>query len=232
MIDYTLVRTRRKTVAIYVRAGGAVEVRAPLRTPAADIERFVARKSDWITRMTARQTQKAAGRTAFSPGYGGAILLWGDPVTLACGADAKRTQLSCDTLLLPPGLDSAGIKRACVAFYKEQARAVLPIRTAEYARIMGVTPANIKVSSARTRWGSCSSKGNINFSWHLAMARPAAADYIIVHELAHLREPNHAPRFWTIVGGVLPDYIERRAELRELQKRLSGEDWETHQFMA
>jgi len=75
------------------------------------------------------------------------------------------------------------------------------------------------------RWGSCSSRGSLNFSWRIMMADDAVIDYVVVHELAHLVEMNHSPRFWAVVAGVLPDYSKRRARLRLLNKKLEGEDW-------
>ena len=89
-----------------------------------------------------------------------------------------------------------------------------------------VSPAAVKINEAKGRWGSCSSKKSLNFSWRLMMAGESVIDYVVVHELAHLKEMNHSPRFWAEVGRVLPDYPGRRAKLKELQKLLSVEDWE------
>jgi len=99
-------------------------------------------------------------------------------------------------------------------------------RVAHYKEIMGVSPAAVKINGAKTRWGSCSAKKSLNFSWRLIMADDAAIDYVVVHELAHMFEMNHSERFWAIVAGVLPDYKERRKRLKELQRRLNAENWE------
>ena len=94
------------------------------------------------------------------------------------------------------------------------------------ALVMGVAPTGIKITGAKTRWGSCSSKNSINFSWRLVMADDEIIDYVIVHELAHIKELNHSPRFWAVVEGTLPDYKSRRSRLKLLQKKLAAEDWE------
>ena len=82
-------------------------------------------------------------------------------------------------------------------------------------KIMNVTYGTVRLSSARTRWGSCSARGNLNFHWKLILMPPEVLDYVVVHELAHRREMNHSPRFWAIVEKVLPDYKERRRWLKE-----------------
>ena len=90
---------------------------------------------------------------------------------------------------------------------------------------MNVTPIAVKVNSAKTRWGSCSGRNSINFSWRLIMADDDVIDYVIVHELAHIKEHNHSDRFWAVVASVLPDYKMRQAKLKILQKKLASEDW-------
>ena len=172
-MDYTLVRTNRKTIAIYIRPGGLVEVRAPRRCPQRDIERFVASKAKWIAEKRALMLARA------------------------------RRQAEPD-----PALE---------ARLRAQAKETLPQRVAHFANRMGVSPARVKVTGAKTRWGSCSSQGNLNFSWRLMLADDRAIDYVVVHELAHLREMNHSPRFWAVVEAVLPDYKQRRLRLKQLQ---------------
>lgn len=88
-------------------------------------------------------------------------------------------------------------------------------RCPEFAARMGVRYARIGLSNARTRWGSCSPRGHLRFNWRLAAAPADVFDYVVVHELAHLKEPNHSPRFWAIVSGILPDHAGAKAWLRE-----------------
>ena len=177
-MDYTLIRTSRKTLAIYIRPGGVVEVRAPLRTPLREIDRFVASKEKWINEKRA-------------------LVL-------------KRKE---------PG---PAVEARC----RRLAMEILPGKVAKYAGLMGVAPARVKISGAKARWGSCSAKGNLNFSWRLMLAGEDAIDYVVVHELAHLLEMNHGARFWAVVERALPDYTARRKQLRLLQRKLSEENWE------
>ncbi len=97
-----------------------------------------------------------------------------------------------------------------------QARALLAARVAHFAPQLGVQPRALRLSSARTRWGSASTRGTIALNWRLAFVPAALADYVVVHELAHLREMHHGPAFWALVAQVLPDYAERRAALRQI----------------
>ncbi|MCL2531009.1 MAG: M48 family metallopeptidase [Oscillospiraceae bacterium] len=97
---------------------------------------------------------------------------------------------------------------------RKQAKALLPGRVEHFAGIMSVAPNTMRVTGATTRWGSCSSRGSLNFSWRLMLCDDDVIDYVVVHELAHLREMNHSPRFWAIVEQVLPDYKRRKEKLR------------------
>lgn len=95
------------------------------------------------------------------------------------------------------------------------AKAELPGKTAYYAQMMGIKYGRITITGAKTRFGSCSSKGNISYSYRLMLYPEAARDYVVVHELCHRKEMNHSPKFYALVAAVLPDYKERRKLLKE-----------------
>jgi len=173
-MKYTLIRSSRKTIAIHIKTGGEVEVRAPLRCPVREIELFVQAKHAWI----AQKQQLIVAR------------------------EAARPQLSPE------------IETQCRARAKEH----LSARVAYFSNIMDVAPTQVKINGAKSRWGSCSSKGNLNFSWRLMLAGEDVIDYVVVHELAHLREMNHSPRFWAIVAEVLPNYKYLKAQLKLLPR--------------
>ena len=223
-MEYILIRSRRKTAALYIRDGG-VEVRAPLRLPKRDIDRFVDSKSKWIADKLALSQERAERRENFMLTYGSSILYRGEQYYIMAKS-GKRAGFDGKYFYVPPGLAPDLIKAACVRVYRILARRVLTDRTLALARQMRVSPAAVRITGARTRWGSCSTKKNINYSWKLIMAEDNVIDYVIVHELAHLTEMNHSMRFWKIVEGALPDYAVRRARLRELQRRLAREVWD------
>ena len=108
----------------------------------------------------------------------------------------------------------------------DEALRVIPDRVAHFAPLVGVTYGRITVRNQRTRWGSCSSKGNLNFNCLLMLAPPGILDYVVVHELCHRKEMNHSPKFWAEVAKVMPDYKERQKWLRtegsNIMRRMTG----------
>lgn len=223
-MNYTLTRNKRKTAAIYIRNDG-VEVRAPLKMPKREIDKFVASKEKWITDNLAKLHEQMKKKEVFALNYGSTVMLRGKEYILTA-KNGTRAGFDGDCFYLPPNLESEQIKSVCVQIYHRIAKAHLTNRLSVYAERMGVTPSAVKINGAKTRWGSCSAKKNINFSWRLIMADDEVIDYVIVHELAHLTEMNHSARFWAVVENVLPDYRERKSQLGDLQKRLATENWE------
>jgi len=223
MINYTLTRSNRKTTAIYVRNGN-VEVRAPFRMPKRNIDRFISEKEQWILESLSKQRTLSERRASFTIDYGSSIFFCGRqyPITQRDGNLAGFDE---EVFYVPPGLSPEQIKSTCVQLYKMLAKSHISSRVAFYSSKMGVAPSAVKINSAMKRWGSCSSLKSLNFSWRLVMAEDAVIDYVVVHELAHLKEMNHSARFWRIVEGVLPDYRESKSKLADLHNRLNGEDW-------
>lgn len=170
-MDYTLIRSRRRTMALQITPDGQLIVRAPLRTPQAVIDRFVAAHADWIAKHAEKQRQRRENH--------------------------------------PP------LSEAEIAVLRQRAKDILPDRVAHYAAIMGVAPTGIKITSAKTRFGSCSSKNGLCFSLYLMAYPDRAIDYVVVHELAHIRQKNHSPAFYAEVATVMPDYKERIKLLRQ-----------------
>lgn len=223
MIPYKLNRSKRKTIAVYVRNGG-VEVRAPLKVSKRDIDNFVLSKEKWITDQLMVLGKRQEQRRAFRLDYGCRVLYCGReyPIVARTG---DRAGFDEERFHMPPGLNMEQIKHACIRIYHILARHDLTNKVLDYARQMGVMPTAVKINAAKTRWGSCSGKNSLNFSWQLIMADEDVIDYVIVHELAHIKEHNHSGRFWTVVSGVLPDYRERQLKLKAFQKRIGSEDW-------
>jgi predicted metal-dependent hydrolase len=221
---YSLLRSKRKTLALQIKAGELI-VRAPLKLPKSDIDKFIASKESWIADKLAQSKEKLEQQKAFSLTYGDKLLFRGQELTIEAGRANSKPGIDGNTIYLPPDLNSDKIRDACKRLCRRLAKEHISKRVELISHHMGVTPSAIKITSARTRWGSCSSKKSINFSWLLIMADDDAIDYVIVHELAHITEMNHSKRFWAIVEKVLPDYRLRKARLKELQKRLIAENW-------
>lgn len=110
--------------------------------------------------------------------------------------------------------DTEIVARAVLEWYRRQAGIVVTARVEHYRKELGEEVGEIRMKDVRSRWGSCSSRRNLNFNWRLVMAPPEVLDYVVVHELCHLKEMNHSPAFWKLVEGILPDYRKQREWLK------------------
>jgi predicted metal-dependent hydrolase len=214
-----LVRSKRRTIALIVERDGTFTVRAPLRVPRAEIDSFIQQKADWITRT--REKIKSAQPPLKKQYTDGEKFLF-----LGCLFDLKLVETQKPALKFNDGFTLSQPAREkgeayFVRWYKEQAFEVISERVREYSLKHDFTPSQVKISSAQTRWGSCSSTGTLNFAWRLVMAPLAVIDYVVVHELAHLRVKNHSRKFWKVVATICPDYKEHRKWLRENGEMLS-----------
>jgi predicted metal-dependent hydrolase len=214
-----LVRSKRRTIALIVERDGTFTVRAPLRVPQAEIDSFVQQKVDWITRT--REKIKSA-QPALKKQYtdGEIFLFLGSPFELKLVERQKPALQFKDGFTLTKSAREKG-EAYFIHWYKERAFEVISERVKEYSQRHGFAPSQVKISSARTRWGSCSSTGTLNFTWRLVMAPLEVIDYVVAHELAHLRVKNHSRKFWKLVETICPDYKRHRKWLRENGERLS-----------
>lgn len=220
-MEYQLVRSKRKTIAICVNRDGSVTVRAPMRAAQSMIDRFVREKQEWITEKSTQMAANAAVRKNFDVIASSTLALLGQDYPVVQGESVTFTG-SCFTI---PNEDFETLKPKLIALYKILAQQIIPERTAHFSKQTALSPNNVRIGSANTYWGCCSGKNNLNFSYKLIMAEPEVIDYVIVHELSHTVEHNHSARFWKLVQGILPDYKERRAKLRLLEKKLQKQGW-------
>lgn len=174
--EIELIRSRRKTISIEVTPDARVVVRAPMRAPVSEINRFIGEKADWIDKHLKKM-------------------------------EDRQKELKDNP---PKELTKQEIKLLVT-----KAKRVIPVKVREYARIMGVNYGRITIRMQKSRWGSCSSKGNLNFNCLLMRTPDEIIDYVVVHELCHLKEMNHSPRFWAEVEKVIPDYKECRKWLKD-----------------
>lgn len=121
----------------------------------------------------------------------------------------------------PAQKEKTPYERRLEAPYRQAAKEYIPKRAEYYAAQLGVSYNRITIRDQKTRWGSCSGKGNLSFNWRLILAPPKILDYVVVHELCHRREMNHSPRFWALVESILPDYKQSRKWLKENGDKLT-----------
>ncbi len=209
-----LVRSRRKSVAIFVYPDETVEVRAPLKLSEARIRQFVEQHADWIARQKERM-RKHAPPPAREFAEGEEFFFLGRSFPLKV-VPRQRAALIFDGdsfRLAKSALPRA--KEAFTRWYKGQALLYLVWRVPALAIEHGFRYQKIRLSSARTRWGSCSVKGTLSFTWRLVMAPPEVVDYVILHELVHTKIKNHSKDFWTRLEEIMPDYKKHVAWLKQ-----------------
>jgi predicted metal-dependent hydrolase len=214
-----LVRTRRKTVALVVERDGSLTVRAPMRLAEVRIRAFVESHADWIVK---NQAKVRAVPPASPKNYaeGETFLFLGRPYPLtfvprqhpALAFDGKVFRLAKSALPRAP--------EVFVRWYKEQATLLLFERVLILAGKHSFKYQKIRISSARTRWGSCSSLGTLSFTYRLVMAPLEVIDYVVLHELVHTQVRNHSKTFWNKLGELMPDYKTRLAWLKKNGKFL------------
>lgn len=218
-VAYTLMRRPRNTIGLAIDHRG-LRVSAPPRAGLGEIEALLRQHGDWVLRKL--EDWQSRSRVHNQELTQGTRLPWlGSVLELALASGRHQAIWSGDgqrlTLALAPGRPSHPLLDQAL---RERAREVLAGRLTHYAALLGVSPPALALSSARTRWGSCSSQGKIRLNWRLGHFPLPVIDYVVAHELAHLKEMNHGPRFWAVVEQLCPDWRQRRRELRNLARQM------------
>lgn len=218
-LHYTLKRSSRRTIGFIIDDRG-LSITAPRWVTIVDIEAAIAEKQRWIFNKLAEWQQRDAQRVlpAMQWRDGGALPFLGKPVTLRLASPTGTLLFDADTavlhLALPEQADEQQIKDRVQAWLQHQAKRLLAERLDVYAGKLGVRHRAFALSSANTRWGSCTADGKIRLSWRLMHFPLSVIDYVAAHELAHLKEMNHGPRFWDTVASIFPEFRDARAQLR------------------
>lgn len=208
-----IVRSRRRTITLVVTQDCTLVVRAPLGASNSHIESVVREKSAWIKKkfFEISQRPKAMAKEFVN---GEEFLYLGQAYKLCFVERARKDIELTDKICL--SVQVKPIARFVLRrWYKATALKIIGQRCQWYADAIGHKPVSVKITEARKRWGSCGSKGTLNFSWRLVMAPPEVIDYVIVHELTHIGQMNHSPVFWRQVADILPDYKKQEKWLQE-----------------
>jgi len=218
-LEYGLKRSSRRTIGFSIDGSG-LTITAPRWVTLADIETAIVGKERWIfaklTEWQTRTEQRALPRIEWRDGA--LIPFLGKPVRIALAS--AQAALSYDeqaaalALALPAHADAQQIKDRVQGWLQTEAKRLFGERLAYYAPKLGVAYKGYALSSAATRWGSCSSDGRIRLNWRLIHFPLSIIDYVVAHELAHLREMNHSPRFWQTVESIFPEFREARHTLK------------------
>ena len=215
-LSYTLRESRRaRRPSMWMDPAAGLVVTVPVGFDADEAAAFLMRHQRWVLRWIARLERRWQGRPKRWP-YGERLLYRGEPLTVRVIAGrAGKVELVGSEIVVAtrsPGVD--GARRVLTRWLKQHALQTLTERAEILGVMMGLVPKRVYVRALRSKWGSCWPGGSLSFSFHLIMAPPDVLDYVVVHELAHLKERNHSTRFWSLVAVYHPDYKMRRAWLR------------------
>ena len=232
-VAYEFSRGKRRTIGLSVGPEG-LSVRAPRWTTVGEVEAFIHEKSAWVLdKLRASRERVGAlerARTVWADGaefdfLGQRVCLRLDPAHAfkqvgAVLVPAEDGAMATLWLGLANNATEAQIRDAAQAWLMRQAQQVFAESLQRFAPQLGVSYSKLRLSSAGTRWGSASADGTIRLNWRLVHLKPEMIDYVVVHELSHLRHMDHSPQFWDVVASVLPDHAERRKALKRVA--LSG----------
>jgi predicted metal-dependent hydrolase len=217
-VHYLLHRSPgRRRISLSVDERG-LRVGAPLRASLREIEAVLHDHARWVIRKLADWRARRAPARRWENGETLAYL--GLPLKLEVEHGASLVAATSTHLQIrSPDTAAPVIAALAVHWFRAQALAHFHKRIEHFRTRVTLETVAIKLSNARSRWGSCHAAGRISLNWRLIHMPQHLIDYVVVHELAHLREMNHSPRFWTVVGGVIPDYAARRREIRRESHR-------------
>jgi predicted metal-dependent hydrolase len=221
VIPYLLERSPRRTVGMRISAEGLL-VRAPKRISQEQIERLLLTKINWIVSKLQFHQDNHVAPMQWCDG----TMLWllGKEITLRVRHDTRNRAVEHEPgflhVALPTPEDESAISRKVIQWYRKQAMIDFSRRLEILAARLGVETPKLFLSSAATRWGSCNSKSEIRLNWKLIQAPPHIVNYVVAHELAHLKEMNHSAHFWAVVESIFPEYKKAEKELKQLSSRL------------
>lgn len=210
MKNYLIKRTKRKNVLIKVNEDGSVVVFAPKRMAEKRIVEFVNSKMEWIEKNVTKMQKRECLHPKLRLCDGESVSILGETFAIFI-CEKVRTQFDGKKILLP----TEGKEESFTKLLKDFAKKYICSRVNEIARLTNKTFGKIKISSAKTRWGSCSYKNDLSFTFRLMFANKSAIDYVIVHELCHTVHKNHSKEFWQEVKSLMPNFELAERYLKE-----------------
>ena len=215
-VDYRLFRARRSSIGMVIDHNGLV-VRAPRWVALREIELALIERADWVIKTLAEWRGKNRDSLPTEWRAGAALLYQGRPLTLALFPARRKASppiFASDGAASGPGRRNRD--RGCRTLAQGPGAGTAAPRVAHFASLVATSSPTVRLSSARTQWGSCNQKGEIRLHWRLVQLPPRIADYVVAHEVAHLVELNHSPRFWALLETLLPGHDDARRELDAL----------------
>lgn len=225
LIEFEVIYSRRRTMAIKIDANGNIKIYAPKGTSRRTIGNMVSSKADWIIKNLheIKSAMAQEVKREYIDGEYFTYLGHDYPLQLKVNPEIKKMTVRLIEgrfWVEAPVADGAVIRGGLEAWYRFMGAGHINARLDYYQSLLDVSPSRVTIRNQKTRWGSCSSKGSLNFNWRLMMAPAEVIDYVVVHELCHLIHPNHSKKFWNQVSAILPDYRVRKDWLKKNGSRL------------
>ena len=216
-VDYRLIRARRRTIGMEVNLSG-LAVRAPRWVTLSEIEAALLERATWIVKALAEWRGRRRDVMPREWKSGAPILYRGRELALEV-FPARRVRIAPDlfnlTVLHPRAHDEAQVAELVGKWLRDEAWTLVAPQVQAYAGRVTATAPTLRLSNARSEWGSCNGRGEIRLNWRLVQLPPALAEYVVAHEVAHLVELNHSPRFWGVVETLMPGHATLRRELED-----------------
>ena len=216
-VDYRLVRARRRTIGMEVDLTG-LTVRAPRWVTLSEIEAALVERAQWIVKALAEWRGRRREVMPRQWKTGAPILYRGRELALEV-FPSRRTRIDPDlfnlTVLHPKAQDEAEVAELVGKWLRDEAWALVAPQVTAYAGRLPRAAPVLRLSNARSEWGSCNARGEIRLNWRLVQLPPPLAEYVVAHEVAHLVELNHSPRFWAVVETLMPGHAALRRELED-----------------
>jgi predicted metal-dependent hydrolase len=231
--EFKIIRSNRKTIGIIVNADQELLVRSPKRTSIRKIKSLLTKKEDWILKKLAKMAEIKDPPKAKEFINGETLLYLGREykLKLIAGSDLNELKVNLEQdrikVYFPAELENdnekrkAAVRDQLISWFRSQANLKINELINDYKKHLDVEPNNVVIKKQRKRWGSCSSKQNLNFNWKIIMAPLEIIEYLVVHELVHLIHPNHSKDYWQTVAEIIPDYNEKKEWLRINGRRLT-----------
>jgi|WetSurMetagenome_2_1015567.scaffolds.fasta_scaffold01554_6 predicted metal-dependent hydrolase len=217
-ISYTVKRSYRARYArLEIRSDTGLTVIIPRRYPVVKIEEFLEQKSKWILKTLDKHCQRTP-QSCEILGSGDTVPYLGRDIEITVRPMCEKyVQLSMlgDQLLVSKRINENGFSRLLEMWYRQQAEILFRQKLESISKLLGVRYGRLSIRGQKTRWGSCSRMGTVSLNWKLMMLPEPVIDYVIIHELIHLKEMNHSKQFWQIVDRYCPEWKEHRSFLRD-----------------
>ncbi len=227
IVHYTLKRSRiARNIRFEIKQGEGLSIVLPRGYPVEQLPRIMEEKRNWILSRLSRFEENSASRSYKEKTDGNIIPFMGRSLKLSLAAadmESNVIALVGDSLSVTFNFRKENIDNLIKGWYRTQAENYIGERVPELSALCGVSCKKVTIRSQRTRWGSCSQKGNLSLNWKLIIAPPEVIDYVILHELLHIKEMNHSKRFWKLVDKYCPAWRDHRKWLRKASIRLADE---------